>query len=152
MESQSHGNGMAITILSSKYFFISGWLSLKYLRHLIYFIDRLWDIWNIWDILFGWLFAVSAVAGRLCLQSFNLTLPPYHHYRHLYWTSRHHHFRFFLNLCMNSISVQFIISWRSDFVVGYVGQTPLFVLPLKLFPDFFLGCRRFCDKRITLDF
>ena len=73
-------------------FVISGWLSLKYLRHLIYLVGSLWDIGNIWDILFCWLFAVSAVAGRLCLQSFNLTLPPYHHYRHLYWTTRHHHF------------------------------------------------------------
>ena len=39
---------------------------------------------------------MSAVAGRLCLQSFNLTLLPYHHYRHLYWTTRHHHFRYIL--------------------------------------------------------
>ena len=106
MESQSHGydfDNIEFEILLS-------YLVDYYLKHLIYLVDRLWDIWYL--ILFYSLFAVSAVAGRLCLQSFNLTLPPYHHYRHLYWTTRHHHFgsKYGIWFCAQSFGWGFVLN------------------------------------------
>ena len=65
---------------------------------------------------------MSAVAGRLCLQSFNLTLPPYHHYRHLYWTTRHHHFRFFVGLADIIITPIYIglLKHQTNFLKCYI--------------------------------
>ena len=133
---------------------------------LSYLVDYLWNIWDIWSIwwifceifeIFEifyfvdyllWVLSPAACASNPLISPYPLIIITAIYIGLLDIII----FGFLKSMYKFNFGPVLIISWRSDFVVGYVGQTPLFVLPLKLFPDFFLGWRRFCDKRITLDF